>query len=188
MARRQVHPSLRTAGGPATERPSVSTSRLCGSRSTTSWCNSGRQPILRAPTIDNLCTLESVAIGNRGTIWSVRYFSARRNGSIRSATRLPSSRAPTSTLEFSVRWATAFSVEESSIRNGRGGNARMAAAWVAWNEGRLTNRQIAAALRLRSCGAVRKLVRNCDSELERNTSLRRVIERCNSTTDRQSAK
>jgi putative transposase len=61
-----------------------------------------------------------------------------------------------------------------TIRSTRGCAARDLAAWVARNEGLITLRSIAAALRLRSEGHVSALIRRCESEFDSNA--RRVAE------------
>jgi len=81
--------------------------------------------------------------------------------------------------------AKTFSADENCIRNRRGGVPRMAAAWLACNEGLLTNREIAAGLRLRSSGHVSDVIRRCDVELDRNPLLREYIDRCLSTMRRK---
>ncbi len=77
--------------------------------------------------------------------------------------------------------ATTFAIDENRIRHGRGGVPRMIAAWIAWNEAMLTQRNIAAGLRLRSAGHVANLVRECDEELAGNPMLQEGIDRCVST-------
>ena len=64
---------------------------------------------------------------------------------------------------------------------GRGGTPRRMAAWIASNEGLLTNRQIAAGLRLRSSGHIAELVRRFDRELTGNPVLQGWVDRCVST-------
>ena len=56
-------------------------------------------------------------------------------------------------------------IDEKDLRHRHGGVARMLAAWIAWNEGLLRLREIAAALRLRSSGYISTLVRRGDREL-----------------------
>jgi REP-associated tyrosine transposase len=77
--------------------------------------------------------------------------------------------------------ASTFAIDEDRIRYGRGGIPRMVAAWIAWNEGMLTQRDIAAGLRLRSAGHVWKLIRGCDKELNANPLLQEGVDRCIST-------
>jgi len=87
-----------------------------------------------------------------------------------------------------TRVANALSIDESCIRNGRGGVARMVAAWIAWHEAGLINRQIAAGLRLRSEGQISRLVRQCEGELDRNAALRSCVDRCSATGRREKQK
>jgi putative transposase len=49
-------------------------------------------------------------------------------------------------------------------RSSRGGPLRRLIAWIGWNEGLLTLRSIAAALRLRSEGHISNLIRRCEQE------------------------
>ncbi|HYI07725.1 MAG TPA: hypothetical protein VEK57_01535 [Thermoanaerobaculia bacterium] len=53
----------------------------------------------------------------------------------------------------------------NSLRSKQGGALRRLAAWIGWNEGLLTLRSIAAALRLRSEGYISNLIRRCTREL-----------------------
>ena len=71
--------------------------------------------------------------------------------------------------------AKAFEMKMSEIRHGRGGAARMIAAWIGWNEGLLWLRQIAAALRLSSQGRIRDLVREGERKLKRDLVLERLM-------------
>jgi putative transposase len=57
------------------------------------------------------------------------------------------------------------------VRSRRGGPLRRLVAWLAWNEGLVTLRTIAAALRLRSEGYVSNLVRRCERELNSDSLL-----------------
>jgi REP element-mobilizing transposase RayT len=77
--------------------------------------------------------------------------------------------------------ARTFAVEENLLRRARGGIPRMMAAWLGWHEALLTNRDIAAGLRLQSSGHVSDLIRRCDRELDRNPILRDGLDRCLST-------
>ena len=52
----------------------------------------------------------------------------------------------------------------TAIRAMRGGKLRRLAAWIGWNEGLVTLRTIAAALRLRSEGHISDLIRRCERE------------------------
>ena len=74
-----------------------------------------------------------------------------------------------------------FSIDEDHLRRGRAGIPRLIAAWIGWNEALLTNREIAAGLRLRSSGYVATLVRQCEVELDRDPLLREGLDRCLST-------
>ena len=87
-----------------------------------------------------------------------------------------------------TRVARAFSITENSVRNGRGGTPRMVAAWIAWHEGALVNRQIAAGLRLRSEGHISRLIEQCDRELDGNATLRSCVDRCLATGGREKQK
>lgn len=86
------------------------------------------------------------------------------------------SRPSMSTILHAV--ASALATTEDAIRHGRGGMARMLTAWLAWHEGALELRTIAAALRLRSAGGVSRLVSRCDIDLTRDQSLRERVDRC----------
>jgi putative transposase len=59
----------------------------------------------------------------------------------------------------------------ATIRAARGGTLRRLAAWIGWNEGLLTLRNIAASLRLRSEGNVSYLIARCERELSVDRSL-----------------
>ena len=83
--------------------------------------------------------------------------------------------------------AEAFSVDENQIRYGRGGFPRIAAAWFAWYEAQLTASEIAAGLRVRSCGSVARLVDRCERELGKYAALRDAIDRARSTFCRKKA-
>jgi putative transposase len=74
--------------------------------------------------------------------------------------------------------ATNLSVDENLVRFGRGGAARMLAAWVAWYGPRLRLRSIAAALRVRSTSGVSRMVKRCDEELSGDAGLREKADRC----------
>ena len=75
--------------------------------------------------------------------------------------------------------AASLSIDEPRVREGR--LPRMVAAWVASNEELLTHREIAAGLRLRSVGHISNLVRECDRQLDVDTSLQAVIDAVRST-------
>ena len=77
--------------------------------------------------------------------------------------------------------ADVFSIDEARIRDGRGGTARMVAAWIGWHRGQLTIAEIAAGLRLACSGHVTRLVQRCDRELRDDQRLRDCIDRCLST-------
>ena len=70
--------------------------------------------------------------------------------------------------------ADACDVMTEEIRGGRGGIARSLAAWLAREEAILTLREIAAALRLRSCGYISTLVRECEEQLARDKLLQSI--------------
>jgi hypothetical protein len=74
--------------------------------------------------------------------------------------------------------ANACVVDEDEVRNRRGGQERMVAAWLGCFEGALTMRSIAAGLRLRSSERASHLVRKCDRALTTNPELRLLVERC----------
>src|SRR5258708_643608 len=60
--------------------------------------------------------------------------------------------------------AKAAGTSAESIRETRGSVLRRLAAWIAWHEGLITLRSIAAGLRLRSEGHISNLIRRCDRE------------------------
>ncbi|HEX7192021.1 MAG TPA: transposase [Thermoanaerobaculia bacterium] len=60
----------------------------------------------------------------------------------------------------------------ASIRSKRGGALRRLVAWIGWNEGLLTLRNIAAALRLRSEGHVSGLIARCERQFGFDGTLR----------------
>lgn len=74
--------------------------------------------------------------------------------------------------------ADAFSIPEHRIRNGHGGTPRMVAAWIAWNQGLLTQREIAEGLCLRGRMQITRLVQSCRRELESNATLREKLQQC----------
>ena len=74
---------------------------------------------------------------------------------------------------------------EDRIRNGSGGMARSLVAWLARYEANVPNRQIAAALRLRSDGHVSNVVAKFDRDLYENAMLREAVDRCMSTLGRK---
>ena len=63
------------------------------------------------------------------------------------------------------------SVTAATIREKRGIVLRSLAAWLAWNEGLLPLRSIAAALRLRSEGHVSNLIRRCEQAFATDRAL-----------------
>jgi putative transposase len=74
--------------------------------------------------------------------------------------------------------ASSMSVSENLIRFGRGGRARMLAAWVGCHEGRHDLRSIAAALRVRSTGGISRLIRTCEERMRQEPELRAGADRC----------
>jgi putative transposase len=68
----------------------------------------------------------------------------------------------------------ACEVTTEAIRGGRGGIARSLAAWLAREEAILNLREIAASLRLRSCGYISTLVRECEEQLARDKLLQSI--------------
>jgi REP element-mobilizing transposase RayT len=60
--------------------------------------------------------------------------------------------------------AKAAGTSAVSIRDTRGSVLRRLTAWIAWHEGLITLRSIAAGLRLRSEGHISNLIRRCDRE------------------------
>lgn len=74
-----------------------------------------------------------------------------------------------------------FSIDRSRIVGSRNGMPRMLAAWIAWHEGRLTNAEIAAGLRIRSSGHVTRLVAQCERALTGNAQLRHFVDSSLST-------
>lgn len=92
-----------------------------------------------------------------------------------SAQRQPVAPAMASVIEVV---ASSMAVSENLIRFGRGGRARMLAAWLGCHEGRHDLRSIAAALRVRSAGGVSRLIRTCEERLRREPDLRAGADRC----------
>lgn len=74
--------------------------------------------------------------------------------------------------------SNALSISAEAIRHGRGGRERALAAWLARYEAQLDLRAIAAGLRLCSAGQISRMIRTCDSELERSADLQAVAARC----------
>src|SRR5439155_27216953 len=84
--------------------------------------------------------------------------------------------------------ANALSIDENSVRYGRGGAPRMIAAWIGFHEALLPVRDIAAGLRLRSSGYVSNLISRCDRELNQDPFLRGCVDRCLATIGREKKK
>lgn len=74
--------------------------------------------------------------------------------------------------------ATAFETEERSVRTRAIPAARMLAAWLGWNEGRLRLREIRTAFRLRSNGTISDLIKRCARELDRDPLFRVAANTC----------
>jgi len=94
------------------------------------------------------------------------------------AQRLPDT-APMAVVVTGV--AKCLGIDEDRVRYNRGGVPRRMAAWIACHETLLTNREIAAGLRLRSSSRVSQLVRDFDRDLSGNTVLQGWVDRCIST-------
>ena len=62
-------------------------------------------------------------------------------------------------------------LQECQVRHGRGGTARMMAAWIGSCEAHRPLREIAAALNVRSVGHVSRMIAACDRELRADASL-----------------
>jgi putative transposase len=62
-------------------------------------------------------------------------------------------------------------VQHQTVCSRDGGNLRLLAAWIGWNEGWITLRSIAAALRLRSEGYISNLIERCERLLGRNAGV-----------------
>ena len=67
--------------------------------------------------------------------------------------------------------SAAAGADAHEVRTARGGPLRSLTAWLAWHEGLVTLRSIAATLRLRSEGHVSNLIRRCERELGSNDAL-----------------
>jgi putative transposase len=93
--------------------------------------------------------------------------------------------APMSAVVAGV--AECLSIDEERVRSGRGGLPRLLAAWIACNETLLTNREIAAGLRLRSSSRISQLARRCEGELVANPELQRRVDQCISTIRRKNS-
>lgn len=74
--------------------------------------------------------------------------------------------------------ARTLQIDEGWLRVGRGGTARMLAAWLGCHDGQLTLSGIAAGLRLRSSGHVSRLIRRCDAALAVDRTLQISVDRC----------
>ncbi len=74
--------------------------------------------------------------------------------------------------------ASVFDIDESEIRHGRGGAARMMTAWLGRYESAERLRPIAATLRLGSTGHVSNLIARCERELVNDRLLRDLADRC----------
>lgn len=74
--------------------------------------------------------------------------------------------------------ASKLTVAESAIRFGRGGQARMLAAWIGCHRAGLDLRSIAAGLRVRSSGHISTLIQSCDEQLHVDDDLRSIVDRC----------
>jgi putative transposase len=84
--------------------------------------------------------------------------------------------------------AQCLAIDPDRVRQSRGGVPRRMAAWIACNEALLTNREIAAGLRLKSSGHVSDLVRRFDRELAANPVLQGWVDQCISTIRGKSGK
>ena len=74
--------------------------------------------------------------------------------------------------------ASVFSITSNDIRFGRGGTARMVAAWAARVIARADLRSIAAALRVDSASLISRIVKDCESRLATDLPLRALATRC----------
>jgi putative transposase len=81
--------------------------------------------------------------------------------------------------------STTMALSEERVRHGRGGSARLVAAWLGCYEGHLTNGEIAAGLRLRSNSHVTTMIADCESELRASAGLRGAIDDCLATLRRK---
>jgi hypothetical protein len=81
--------------------------------------------------------------------------------------------------------ACACSTTAEIVRRGHGGTPRSVAAWVGCHEALLTNREIAAGLRLRSVARVTQLIQECDISLSSNAAVRDAVDRTISTLRRK---
>jgi putative transposase len=76
--------------------------------------------------------------------------------------------------------AATLGVGADDIRFGKGGDARMLAAWLASRRLRMDLRSIAAALRVNSTGWISELIKSCETRLRTDASWCSVAERCTS--------
>lgn len=81
--------------------------------------------------------------------------------------------------------ARTLSTTDECVRSSRG-LPRMVAAWIAWNEALLNGREIAAGLRL-APPTVSRLLRACDGDIDRNPTLKQLIDQSISTLRRKTA-
>lgn len=95
---------------------------------------------------------------------------------------------PISMADVVTAVARTLLAEPDVVRRGHGGVPRMVAAWIGCHEALLTNRQIAAGLRLRSATRVSQLVQECDRALHSNPQLQDVVDRSIATLCRKNCK
>jgi REP element-mobilizing transposase RayT len=74
--------------------------------------------------------------------------------------------------------AVVLGTTAEAIRCGRGGTARMLAAWLGYYEGALNLRTIAAALQLKSSSAASKLISLCEKALDSDRALQESSAQC----------
>ncbi len=79
--------------------------------------------------------------------------------------------------------AKVWAADEERVRHDRGGVPRMVAAWIGSHE-MLTNREIAAGLRIRSSSHISALIGRCDRALSQHSELRAAVDRCLATIGR----
>lgn len=85
---------------------------------------------------------------------------------------------PPAMVDVIAAVAAGLAVSENLIRFGRGGQARMLAAWLGCHRARLDLRSIAAGLRVRSAGGVSKLISTCEAQLRHDSALQAAADRC----------
>ena len=73
----------------------------------------------------------------------------------------------------------ALSIDVAAVRRHR--VPRLIATWVGWNEALLTNREIAAGLRLQSSSYVSQLLRESERQITSDPRLQRLVDECIST-------